>query len=272
MSQIIPQDPGALDSSAVTAKSRYREDLCDNRVSGDASGETLADDLLGHLGYDPQLKRNRSTAHVAFMAFVLAANPYGLATTLNYPLIGGGPVNIIWGWLLVALIVICVAASLGEITSVYPTAGGVYYQAAMLTPPKYRALASWICGWLFVVGNMSITLSVNFATAQFFGACINVFESEPGKGIFPGETYQVFLIFVAITLLCNAVSSLGNRWLPWIDTAAIFWTFAGVFAINIAVLAVAKNGRHPAAYVFTHFETQSGREWVNRSVALEPLD
>ncbi|KAI8242670.1 hypothetical protein K4K55_010018 [Colletotrichum sp. SAR 10_96] len=123
MSQIIPQDPGALDSSAVTAKSRYREDLCDNRVSGDVSGETLADDLLGHLGYDPQLKRNRSTAHVAFMAFVLAANPYSLATTLNYPLIGGGPVNIIWGWLLVALIVICVAASLGEITSVYPTAG-----------------------------------------------------------------------------------------------------------------------------------------------------
>lgn len=89
----------------------------------------------------------------------------------------------------------------------------------MLTPPKYRALASWICGWLFVVGNMSITLSVNFATAQFLGACINVFESEPGKGIFAGETYQVFLIFVAITLLCNAVSSLGNRWLPWIDVS-----------------------------------------------------
>lgn len=58
------------------------------------------------------------------MAFVLGANPYGLATTLNYPLIGGGPANVIWGWLLVALIVVCVAASLGEITSVYPTAGG----------------------------------------------------------------------------------------------------------------------------------------------------
>lgn len=127
MSHIIPQDPGALESSAVNAKSRYREDLCVNGVSGDVSGETLADDLLGHLGYDPQLKRNRSTAHVAFMAFVLAANPYGLATTLNYPLIGGGPVNIIWGWLLVALIVICVAASLGEITSVYPTAGGTNF-------------------------------------------------------------------------------------------------------------------------------------------------
>ncbi|KAL3295481.1 amino acid permease [Colletotrichum asianum] len=117
MLRIISQDPGALDSSAVSTESRYNEDLRDSRVSGDVSGETPANDLLGHLGYDPQLKRNRSTSHVAFMAFVLAAKPYGIATTLNYPLIRGGPVNVIWGWLLVTLIVICVAASLGEITS-----------------------------------------------------------------------------------------------------------------------------------------------------------
>jgi amino acid permease len=82
------------------------------------------DDLLENLGYKPELARNRSTLQVAFMSFVLASIPYGLATTLIYPLIGGGPVNIIWGWLLVSLIIICVAASLGEITSVYPTAGG----------------------------------------------------------------------------------------------------------------------------------------------------
>lgn len=42
------------------------------------------------------------------------------------------------------------------------------------------------------------------------------------------------------------------------QTAAIFWTFAGVIAIVVAVLVVAKNGRHDAAYVFTHFEANSG--------------
>ena len=83
-----------------------------------------ADDLLENLGYTPQLSRNRSTLQVAFMSFVLASIPYGLATTLGYPLGGGGPVNIIWGWVLVSCIIVCVAASLGEITSVYPTAGG----------------------------------------------------------------------------------------------------------------------------------------------------
>jgi len=217
-----------------------------------------ADDLLENLGYKPELSRNRSTLQVAFMSFVLASIPYGLATTLYYPLVGGGPVNIIWGWVAVSLIIVCVAASLGEITSVFPTAGGVYYQAFMLAPPRWRRIASWICGWLYVSGNITITLSVNFGTTLFFVSCVNVFETPSGDGVLAGEPYQVFLIFLAITLLCNAVSALGNKWLPWLDTAAIFWTFAGVIAILICTLAIAKHGRHSAKYVFTHFEASSG--------------
>lgn len=91
-----------------------------------ASQIDTANDMLEGLGYKPELARNRSTLQVAFMSFVLASIPYGLATTLYYPLVGGGPVNIIWGWVMVSLIIVCVAASLGEITSVYPTAGGNY--------------------------------------------------------------------------------------------------------------------------------------------------
>lgn len=85
------------------------------------------DEILENLGYTPQLQRNRSTLQVAFMAFVLASIPYGLATTFNPPVTTGGPVNIIWGWVAVSAMIICVAASLGEITSVYPIAGGTDY-------------------------------------------------------------------------------------------------------------------------------------------------
>lgn len=86
------------------------------------------------MGYKAELSRNRSTFQVAFMSFVLASIPYGLATTLAYPLIGGGPVNVIWGWLAVSMIIVCVAASLGEITSVYPTAGGTYQLLSLTLP------------------------------------------------------------------------------------------------------------------------------------------
>lgn len=183
-----------------------------------------ADQMLVSLGYTPELSRNRSTLQVAFMSFVLASIPYGLATTLYYPLVGGGPVNIIWGWVAVSMIIICVAASLGEITSVYPTAGGVYYQTFMLAPPRWRRIAAWTCGWLYVVGNVTITLAVNFGTTLFLIGCVNVFETADGQAVLAGESYQVFLIFLAITLLCNAVSSLGNKWLPILDVRIFYFS------------------------------------------------
>lgn len=90
--------------------------------SGQATGS--ADQALEAMGYSAELSRNRSTLQMAFMAFVLASIPYGLTTNFYQPLVGGGPVNIIWGWVGVSAVILCVAASLGEITSVCPTAGG----------------------------------------------------------------------------------------------------------------------------------------------------
>ena len=110
------------------------DDAQSDRYRRSSLEDIQADQALEALGYKPELSRRRSTLQVAFMSFVLASIPYGLATTLYYPLIGGGPVNIIWGWLAVSLIIACVAASLGEITSVYPTAGGKLHTHA--TPPS----------------------------------------------------------------------------------------------------------------------------------------
>lgn len=261
---VLRQDYGAFEDSDNTNVEHGIPKEAKRKVGSEDNGTSdhvSADDLLESLGYKSELTRSRSTLQVAFMSFVLAAIPYGLATTFYYPLVGGGPANIIWGWVAVSTIIMCVAASLGEITSVYPTSGGVYYQTFMLATPEWRRIASWICGWLYLIGNITITLAVNFGTALFLVACINVFESEPGVGIFPGEPYQVFLVFLGLTIMCNLISSLGNRWLPILDTAAIFWTFAGVIAMVVTILAIAKDGTHSAKYVFTEFEPRSG--WVS---------
>lgn len=212
---VIPQDRGASLSDQEAGFGATRKSSTDLQTS--SRDEASANHLLESLGYAPELTRNRSTMQVAFMSFVLAAIPYGLSTTMYYPLAGGGPANIIWGWLAVSCIILCVAASLGEITSVYPTAGGVYYQTFHMAPPAWRLVASWICGWLYVVGNVTITLAVNFGTALFLVACVNVFESSPGVGVFAGETWQIFLVFLGLTLLCNAISAFGDRWLPILD-------------------------------------------------------
>ncbi|KAM0323047.1 hypothetical protein ACHAQA_009146 [Verticillium albo-atrum] len=257
MSHVLPQDPGAQDRHISGFKRKDSHGDIHRRISNAAEGS--ADAMLETLGYTPELQRNRSTLQVAFMSFVLASIPYGLATQLFFPILGGGPVAVIWGWVAVSMIIICVAMSLGEITSVYPTAGGVYYQAFMLAPVRWRRIASWICGWLYTVGTVTITLSVNFGTTLFFVGCINVFEiGDTGVGIFEPSSWQLYLFFLGITLVCNITSSLGNRYLPLLDTAAIFWTFAGIIAITVTILVTAKNGRNDAEFVFTHFESNSG--------------
>lgn len=193
-----------------------------------STGETAnADELLNVLGYQSELVRSRSTFQVAFMSFVLASVPYGLATTLLYPIAGGGPVAVVWGWCGVCAIIGCLAVSLGEITSVYPTSGGVYYQTFMLSPPSTRRITAWICGWAYALGNIIITLSVNFGTTLFFIGCINIFQDADGNGIWAPATYQYYLVFLAITLVCNLICSLGNRLLPLLDVSvkpqSTFW-------------------------------------------------
>jgi len=179
---------------------------------------TNADRTLEDLGYKPELARNRSLWQVTFMCFILSSVPYGLSTTLYYPLVAGGPANVIWGWVIISFLILCVAISLAEITSVYPTAGGVYYQTFVLSPLWCRRVASWICGWSYVAGNITITLAVNFGTTLLFVACLNVFEKSPGVGITDDfATYQTFLIFLAITLLTHAISAFGNKWLPLLE-------------------------------------------------------
>jgi len=65
-------------------------------------------------------------------------------------------------------IYICVAVSLGEIASRYPVSGGLYYWSHRLSPPKIASLVSYIVGWIAVVGNITVTLSVNFAYVYRF--------------------------------------------------------------------------------------------------------
>jgi amino acid transporter len=75
------------------------------------------------------------------------AVPVGESTTLSIGLINGGPVTIFYGWLLLIIISICIAASLAEICSVYITSGGVYYWSAMLANKKWSPITSFICCW-----------------------------------------------------------------------------------------------------------------------------
>jgi amino acid transporter len=137
-----------------------------------------ADADLAKMGYKSELPRSLSMLSVLGMSFAIMAVPFGLSTTMYIGLTDGQSVTILWGWVLVSLISLSIAASLAEICAVYPTAGGVYYWSAMLANKEWAPLASWITGWLNLVGNWTVTLSINFSGAQLVLSAISIFNED----------------------------------------------------------------------------------------------
>ena len=89
-----------------------------------SNSAVAADADLARMGYKSELPRNLSMLSVLGLSFAIMAVPYGLSTTMYITLTDGQSVTVLWGWVLISLISISIAASLAEICAVYPTAGG----------------------------------------------------------------------------------------------------------------------------------------------------
>ena len=169
-------------------------------------------------GYTQEMPRNRSLASVLFLAVAIAGVPYGLSTTISYPLTAtGGSAGVIWGWVCMAVITQCVAISLAEICSRYPVAGGAYYWSYMLSPPRFAKINSYICGWVSLVGNWTVTLAVNFGTTQIFLGAINIFYPD-----FIANNWQTVLTFWCLTILITLISCIPGKYLKYIDVSLSF--------------------------------------------------
>lgn len=94
------------------------------------------------------------------------------------------------------------------LSSVFPTAGGVYYWSHLLSTPKYAPIASWITGWLGLVGNLTVTLSINFSFALLILSAISLWNED-----FVATPWQTVLCFWAVMLVCAAINVFGNKWL-----------------------------------------------------------
>ncbi|KAG5977134.1 hypothetical protein E4U55_007034 [Claviceps digitariae] len=228
-----------------------------NMESNMASSNTMderhvaADQALAHLGYQSELPRNLSMMSILGLSFAIMAVPYGLATTIYITLNNGQSVSVIWGWVLVSLISICIAASLAEICAVFPTAGGVYYWSAMLSTPKWAAPVSFVDGWLTLVGNWTVTLSINFGGAQLILSAVTLFNPD-----YAPTQWQTVLCFWAVMVVCALINAFGSRYLDLINKVCIYWTGASVLIILVTILVMAPE-RHSGDYVFGHYDASA---------------
>ncbi|KAI0328237.1 amino acid transporter [Cubamyces sp. BRFM 1775] len=217
-----------------------------------------ADDvLLAKLGYKSEFRREFSLIETIAFAFSIMGVVASVSSTLSFPLVSGGHVGMVFGWLIPCFFVMTIAASLAELTSAMPTSAGLYYFSAKLAPPRWAPLASWITGWANVTGQVALVCSIDFTCAQMIVTALNV-GSDGAINLGAGPTFGILLaILFTHGIVCSAATAVIAR-------LNIFYVIVNVgttIAAIVVLLACSGDQRVSTDTAFTMFENNTG--WSN---------
>jgi amino acid transporter len=100
------------------------------RSKEDVINQDTAD--LHKLGYAQELLRSMGGFSNFAISFSIISILTGAVILYDYGLAWAGTAAVMIGWPLVTVFVLLIAASMSEIASAYPTAGGLYYWASRM--------------------------------------------------------------------------------------------------------------------------------------------
>lgn len=165
----------------------------------------------------------------------------------------GGPSVMIWTWVILFIPIWCVARSMGEICSAYPTLGGPFYWTAALAK-KHPRLASWLVAWLNFTGDLAGTAFAAFSAALFIGRLLAV---ETG---FADTLTQDLWISAGIMLLAGFLNSFAVEFVAWLNKGSMVVHMGGALVISFCLFAFAPH-HQSAKFVFASFT--NGTAWHN---------
>src|SRR5262250_1652444 len=118
---------------------------------------------LHRLGYAQQLFREMGGFANFAISFSIISILTGAILLFGYGLKFAGPIINTVGWPIASFFTLCVAASMAELSSAYPTAGGLYFWAFKLGGRGW----AWLTAWLNMIGQITITAGINVAAATY---------------------------------------------------------------------------------------------------------
>ena len=223
----------------MPSRARSREEIV---------GEDVRD--LERLGYTQQLFREMGGFSNFAISFSIISVLTGAVLLYGYGLKFAGPVVNSVGWPLVSVLTLCVAASMAELASAYPTAGGLYFWAFRLGGRTW----AWTTAWLNMIGQVTITAGINVAAAIYLiGALTRIFGLPPDTAVpvFGALTGWHFQVFVMALLMVPQVliNVLGIRLTARLNDLSVWWHVGGVLLIAVLLAAF---GRHhnPVGFLF----------------------
>jgi amino acid transporter len=226
---------------------------------------------LRRLGYAQQLFREMGGFSNFAISFSIISILTGAVLLYGYGLKFAGPIINSVGWPVVSLFTLCVAASMAELASAYPTAGGLYFWAFRLGGRGW----AWMTAWLNMIGQVTIVAGVNVAAATYIiGAVTRIFNiPEDAKIPLFGSLsawYFQLTVMVLIMIPQLLLNTYGIRITAMLNHASVYWHIAGVLLIA-AFLAFFGKYHNPISFLFTSATPLSPLEASSAEIAKQTV-
>jgi amino acid transporter len=217
-------------------------------------------DLHG-LGYAQELLRTMGGFSNFAISFSIISILTGAVILYDYGLAWAGKAAVSLGWPLITIFVLLIAASMAELASAYPTAGGLYYWASKMKNKNW----GWWTAWLNLIGQFAIVAGINYAAAGFinatiidklFGGTFNTFELIPG--ILNGQLITMGLL----TLIQLAMNIAGINLVALLNQVSVWWHIA-IVAVVAAVLVIAGKPDQSGLGLFDIHPLDTAGSWSN---------
>ncbi len=203
-------------------------------MSNETETGVLAEDaaVLHKMGYAQELSRRMHGFSNFAVSFSIICILAGGITSLQTGFCTGGAFTTIVGWIVGALFALIVGASMAQIASAYPTAGGLYHWSSILGGRAWGWVTAWfnLLGLIFVIASVNVGVYFLF-TGLILGDLFNIDTSAWANywPTFAGGWPQVLavsLITLAQGLLCHFNVKLTTKLID----------FSGYLILVIAVL------------------------------------
>jgi len=205
---------------------------------------------LHRLGYAQQLFREMGGFSNFAISFSIISILTGAVLLYGYGLKFAGPVINSVGWPVVCLFTLCVAASMAELASAYPTAGGLYFWAFRLGGRGW----GWITAWMNMVGQITITAGINVAAAIYiiggFTRMMNL-PADTAIPVFGSLTnwyFQLFVMFL-LTIPQVLINIYGIRLTARLNDFSVYWHIGGVLVMAALLMFFGKY-HNPFSFLF----------------------
>src|ERR1700741_1931658 len=192
--------------------------------------DAIRDDVrdLEKLGYAQQLFREMGGFSNFAVSFSIISILTGAVLLYGYGLKFAGPIVNSVGWPVVSVLTLCVAASMAELASEYPTAGGLYFWAFRLGGRRW----AWTTAWLNMIGQVSITAGINIAAAIYIIGAVTRLMGLPANvhvPLFRSATSWSFQLFVMVVILIPqvAINLWGIRLTARLSDISVWWHIGG---------------------------------------------